>query len=88
MVSVVNNVATQIAAAAQGLDATTKGISGSMQHAATGTHHVESNLSTVAGVADRTKQAAEDAKGASSDVALRADELRCVIGEFLDTVAT
>lgn len=87
VVSVVNNVATEIGAAVQQLDATTMGISNSMQQAASGTHHVESNLSTVASVADRTKQAAVDTKGASSDVALRTAELRGVIREFLEQVA-
>ncbi|RXH41740.1 hypothetical protein [Bradyrhizobium zhanjiangense] len=76
-------MATEIAAAVQQLDATTTG----MQQAANGTHHVESNLSTVASVADRTNQAAADAKGASSDVALRTAELRGVIREFLEQVA-
>lgn len=64
------------------------GISDSMQQAAGGTHHVESNLSTVASVAGRTNQAAVDAKSASSDVALRTAELRRVIRDFLGQVAT
>ncbi|WP_202633236.1 MULTISPECIES: hypothetical protein [unclassified Bradyrhizobium] len=51
------------------------------------THDLESNLSTVAAVADRTSQAAVDAKTASSDVALRTAELRRVIGGFLEKVA-
>ncbi|WP_271610923.1 methyl-accepting chemotaxis protein [Bradyrhizobium sp. CCBAU 21360] len=87
VVSVVNNVGTEIAAAVHQLDATTMGISNSMQQAAGGTHHVESNLSTVASVAGRTNQAAVDAKSASSDVALRTAELRGVIGEFLEQIA-
>ncbi|MEK9281074.1 methyl-accepting chemotaxis protein [Bradyrhizobium sp. ISRA442] len=87
IVGIVNRVATEIAAAVQQLDATTMGISNSMEQAASGTHRVESNLSTVAGVADRTSQAAADAKNASSDVALRSAELRRVIGGFLEQVA-
>lgn len=87
VVSVVNNVANEIAAAVQQLDATTMGIRISMQQAAGGTHHVETNLSTVAIVAGRTNQAAVDAKSASSDVALRTAELRGVIAEFLKQIA-
>ncbi|KRQ11813.1 hypothetical protein AOQ73_06040 [Bradyrhizobium pachyrhizi] len=86
VVSLVSNVATEIAAAVQQLDATTMGISNSMQPAS-GTLHMESNLSTVANVADRTNQAAIDAEGTSSDVTLRTAELRGVVREFLEQVA-
>lgn len=86
VVSVVNSAATEIAAAVQQLEATTMGISDSMRQAAGGTDHVESNLSTVSGVADRTNRAAVDPERASSDVALRTAELRQVIGEFLKQV--
>lgn len=87
LVSVVNSVATGIAAAVQQLEATTMEISNSMQQTASSTHHVEFNLSTVASVADRANQAAVDTKSASSDVALRTAELRRVIGDFLGQVA-
>jgi methyl-accepting chemotaxis protein len=87
VVGLVNHATTEIAGAVRQLDTSTSDINSSMHQAAAGTLHVDTNLATVSGVADRTSQAAADTKSASSNVALQTEALRDVISRFLKEVA-